>query len=347
MYVRGRSFLSGLGEFPGTAYAGRNAAEVRAMERCLSQGGRCRVLAPGTPMPSGYWSQEGLCPGPANVQCVFPLEEEAAAPRGSSARPPSAPAAQPGHEAGHRSILDNIFGRPGGSAAPGMPGNVNVAPGQPPLVASGDVMRTVSPPIGSIPTGAKIALIVVGSLAALALAVVLFRGRKTAAAGGASKTGNRRRRNPAVREDRILAHGLAVWARAPHGFAWPDVVGTSYKGALAHDWSRVREWAHQEVRDTVFAPDDRDVALDRVDAELTRMMGSPRGKKSTSRRSNRSRNGTYRFFWAVQGNYGYGHGWEDVTAEDSWSEAKARLREYRENEPGVPFRVRRKREHVK
>lgn len=40
----------------------------------------------------------------------------------------------------------------------------------------------------------------------------------------------------------------------------------------------------------------------------------------------------------VQGNYGYGHGWEDLTAETSIPECKARLREYRENEPGTPFR---------
>lgn len=35
--------------------------------------------------------------------------------------------------------------------------------------------------------------------------------------------------------------------------------------------------------------------------------------------------------WTVQGNYG--QGWEDECAEDSWAEAKARLREYRENSP--------------
>ena len=46
----------------------------------------------------------------------------------------------------------------------------------------------------------------------------------------------------------------------------------------------------------------------------------------------------------VQGNYGYGHGWEDVTAEDTRKEAMARLREYRENERSVPFRLIRRRE---
>lgn len=48
----------------------------------------------------------------------------------------------------------------------------------------------------------------------------------------------------------------------------------------------------------------------------------------------------------VQGNYGYGHGWEDVTAEDTRKEAMARIREYRENEHGIPFRLIRRREKI-
>lgn len=41
--------------------------------------------------------------------------------------------------------------------------------------------------------------------------------------------------------------------------------------------------------------------------------------------------------WNVQGSYGCG--WEDVTAEDSYREARARLREYRENQPQYPHRL--------
>ena len=41
--------------------------------------------------------------------------------------------------------------------------------------------------------------------------------------------------------------------------------------------------------------------------------------------------------WDVQGNYG--HGWEDVTTEETYREARARLREYRENEPTVAHRL--------
>ena len=44
--------------------------------------------------------------------------------------------------------------------------------------------------------------------------------------------------------------------------------------------------------------------------------------------------------WQVQGDYGYGDGFECVAAEDTKAEAMARLAEYRENEPGVRFRVR-------
>ena len=48
----------------------------------------------------------------------------------------------------------------------------------------------------------------------------------------------------------------------------------------------------------------------------------------------------------VQGNYGYGQGWEDLTAEDTRKEALVRLREYRENEAGTPFRLIRRRERI-
>lgn len=46
----------------------------------------------------------------------------------------------------------------------------------------------------------------------------------------------------------------------------------------------------------------------------------------------------------VRGNYG--HGFETVTAETTWSEARARLREYRENEPGIAFKLVHTRERI-
>ncbi len=38
--------------------------------------------------------------------------------------------------------------------------------------------------------------------------------------------------------------------------------------------------------------------------------------------------------YRIQGNYGYGHGWETECEEDTRKEALARLKEYRENGPG-------------
>ena len=43
----------------------------------------------------------------------------------------------------------------------------------------------------------------------------------------------------------------------------------------------------------------------------------------------------------VQGDYGYGDGWECVTGAETLEEARALLKDYRENEPGIPFRIRR------
>lgn len=50
--------------------------------------------------------------------------------------------------------------------------------------------------------------------------------------------------------------------------------------------------------------------------------------------------------YEIQGRYGDGYGWECVTAEDTFPEAKARLTEYRENEPGIPFRIKRVKEET-
>ncbi len=42
--------------------------------------------------------------------------------------------------------------------------------------------------------------------------------------------------------------------------------------------------------------------------------------------------------WVLQGDYGYGHGWEDLCVEEFRTEINARLKEYRENEGGT-YRV--------
>lgn len=43
--------------------------------------------------------------------------------------------------------------------------------------------------------------------------------------------------------------------------------------------------------------------------------------------------------YIVQGDYGHGHGWEDVAAETEINEARERLIEYRENERGHLHRL--------
>jgi len=55
---------------------------------------------------------------------------------------------------------------------------------------------------------------------------------------------------------------------------------------------------------------------------------------------------TTRDEYIVQGNYGYGDGWEDLTAEETRKEALQRLREYRENEGGTPFRLIKRRQKI-
>jgi len=49
------------------------------------------------------------------------------------------------------------------------------------------------------------------------------------------------------------------------------------------------------------------------------------------------RENKYEYLKVVQGYYGCG--WEDVTAETDPREARARLREYRDNEPEYPHRL--------
>jgi hypothetical protein len=47
--------------------------------------------------------------------------------------------------------------------------------------------------------------------------------------------------------------------------------------------------------------------------------------------------------YEIQGNYGTGCGYECVTVEESWKNAKSQIKEYRENEPGIPFKIVKKR----
>lgn len=77
--------------------------------------------------------------------------------------------------------------------------------------------------------------------------------------------------------------------------------------------------------------------FDRVRVEVVR----PEARTSADPQRSPS---PYETLYVVQGNYGYGHGWEDLTAERTWKEAKEQLRTYRENE-SAPFRVIKRRVH--
>ena len=41
----------------------------------------------------------------------------------------------------------------------------------------------------------------------------------------------------------------------------------------------------------------------------------------------------------VMGDYGYGHGYETVTIEETYKEARVMKKCYMENEPGIRFKV--------
>jgi hypothetical protein len=50
--------------------------------------------------------------------------------------------------------------------------------------------------------------------------------------------------------------------------------------------------------------------------------------------------------WRIFQNFGYGNGWEEVNTETTLKAGNASLREYRENQPGYPLRMRKGRERI-
>lgn len=53
-----------------------------------------------------------------------------------------------------------------------------------------------------------------------------------------------------------------------------------------------------------------------------------------------------RDYWSIQQYTGGQYGWEEVCAAETWKEAKQTVREYRENQPEYPARIRVKRERI-
>jgi hypothetical protein len=50
--------------------------------------------------------------------------------------------------------------------------------------------------------------------------------------------------------------------------------------------------------------------------------------------------------WIIQQNWGFGDGWEDVSAEDSRADARRAVKEYRDNQPECPVRIKKTRERI-
>lgn len=52
----------------------------------------------------------------------------------------------------------------------------------------------------------------------------------------------------------------------------------------------------------------------------------------------------FEYLHVLQADYGYGHGWEDLTASEDRRAVAADLRAYRENAPGPRYRMVQRRE---
>ena len=138
---------------------------------------------------------------------------------------------------------------------------------------------------------------------------------------------------------------LAQWIHAA-AFAQGHGLGPGDFREAKRDWEAdvdPAEWGRPRQ------PSKRRHATKKSPAQLQRdidevLAGSTVATTVSPKKSKRVRK--TRDIYVVQGNYGYGDGWEDVTAEETRKEILDRLREYRDNEPGVPFRWRRKREKI-
>jgi len=62
-----------------------------------------------------------------------------------------------------------------------------------------------------------------------------------------------------------------------------------------------------------------------------------KARKTPAKKQNK-----YIYLYVIQGKYGY-YGWEDLCQSESWKEARADLKAYRENEP-YPLRMIERRE---
>jgi hypothetical protein len=85
------------------------------------------------------------------------------------------------------------------------------------------------------------------------------------------------------------------------------------------------------------------VAMSRVGV-VKRDQASGVRRQARGRRDPARAPSPYETLYIVQGNYGYGGGWEDLTQSTSYKEARTDLRAYNENE-GAPHRLVTRRVH--
>ncbi len=131
----------------------------------------------------------------------------------------------------------------------------------------------------------------------------------------------------------------------------PSSRSTSSAGANGETVESYRGYniIHTRGEKGYFVPDLDDTGegfRSKDDAKLFIAAKTSKGNKQRNPRMAKQKNPRKRVwnhYFSIQGNYGYG--WEEVTAEDTWKEARARLKEYRENQPGA-YRVVRKKERI-
>ena len=99
----------------------------------------------------------------------------------------------------------------------------------------------------------------------------------------------------------------------------------SVSDAMEEGWERFKSW-QGNCKYIVTRHLTQEVATKYVD-------GHPIFRTSKQRIEVKKRN-KFQYLYVLQSNYGYGHGWEDLYAEESYREVRMRLQEYRENECG-------------
>ena len=160
---------------------------------------------------------------------------------------------------------------------------------------------------------------------------------------------------------RIAAHERAGFPDKPRRRqAWNDTIDAYIRDRAlpeaAGNWSHPRwlETARVKGARVDYATKKKSTKKSsaQLDREIVEAMNSKKRKRSvhstitTAAPTKTKQVSKTKVIYVVQGNYGYGHGWEDLTAEDNRKEALAQLRTYRENERGVPHRLIRRRERI-